>query len=240
MEENKGSSIWKRIRIYLVGVLIGSLVSFAFFKGRGCDAWMPSNRVTEMLNQNAIITNDTILCKMKNNKITIADIQRLVVNGDVNFAESKTKGNPQIYVLEGENVVGEKYKAYFETSKTNHDHDTISYLVGLTGRPAGHCESSENKLIHLSQRHIGKIVNTDDTLNFTDIAPQQVADFNLVKDSVLRGMSEGKVNTSFTKPELKPRALFVFNAIIQKEKYRVSFTKNKGQIDVMDIRKTDF
>lgn len=239
MEEKKGSNIWKRVRIYLVGVGIGSLISFVFFKGRGCDAWMPTNRVTEMLNQNAIIANDTILCKMKNNKIGIGDIKQLMIDGEVNFSESKTKGNPQIYVLEGENVVGEKYKAYFQTWKTGHDHDTISYLIGITGRPAN-CSNSDNKLIHLSQRHIGKIVNTDDTLKFVDIAPQQMESFHLLKDSVLYGIAEGKLNTSHTNPELKPRALFVFNAVIQKEKYRVSFTKNGGIIEIMDIRKTDF
>jgi hypothetical protein len=241
MEEKKeksGSSIWRRLRIYAVGVGLGCLISWGFFKGRGCTDWTPSHRVTELLTQNVLIANDTVLAKMKTNKIEIGDIVQLIQNGEVNFSKSKTDESPQIYVLEGTNVIDEPYSASFSVNKDEGKflHDTISYLIGVTGRDAI-SSTSENKVIHLSDKMKSKIVNMDSKLAFMNDTPQQVKALNLSTDSIQRYIGNGTLNVGLSDPDLLPNALFVFSCLIQKEELRVSFTKNGDVIEVQDIRR---
>lgn len=235
-KEKKGSSIWRRLRIYAVGVGLGCLISWGFFKGRGCSDWTPSHRVTELLTQNVLIANDTVLAKMKTNKIGIGDIVQLIQKGEVNFSESKTSENPQIYVLEGTNVVNEPYSASFSINKDGFLHDTISYLIGVSGKDAI-SPTTENKVIHLSDRMKGKIVNMDSKLAYMNDVPQQIKALNLSPDSIQRYIGEGTLNVGLSDPDLLPNALFVFSCVIQKEELRVSFTKNGGIIEVQDIRR---
>ena len=237
-KKSKGSSIWRRLRIYAVGVGLGCLISWGFFKGRGCSDWTPSNRVTELLTENVLIANDTVLAKMKTNKIEIGDIVQLIQNGEVNFSESKTDGSPQIYVLEGTNIVDEPFAASFSVNKSkgNFLHDTISYLIGVTGKDAMSL-TTENKVIHLSDRMKSKIVNMDSKLAFMNDVPQQITALNLSKDSIQRSIGKGTLNVGLSDPDLLPNALFVFSCLIQKEEVRVSFTKNGDVIEVQDIRR---
>jgi hypothetical protein len=174
---------------------------------------------------------------MKTNKIEIGDIVQLIQNGEVNFSKSKTDGSPQVYVLEGTNVVNEPYSASFSVNKDEGKflHDTISYLIGVTGADAI-SSTSENKVIHLSDKMKSKIVNMDSKLAFMNDTPQQIEALNLSKDSIQRYIGKGTLNVGLSDPDLLPNALFVFSCLIQKEELRVSFTKNGDMIEVQDIR----
>lgn len=93
-------SFWKRVRVYIIGVGIGSLMVLFFFGDRGCGGWLPSNRVKTSIIESIFETSDYIDCKLTCNGFTKEKIENLILNGDVLFKESKTKEDPREYVIE--------------------------------------------------------------------------------------------------------------------------------------------
>ena len=96
-------SFWKRLRVYLLGLGIGSLMVLFFFGDRGCGGWLPGNRVKTSIMETTFVTSDRINCKLYCNEFTAESIANLVVRGSVNFEKSKTKENPREYLIEYEN-----------------------------------------------------------------------------------------------------------------------------------------
>lgn len=130
-------SFWARFRYYLIGVSIGVMVSFFFFRGRGC-AWLPENRVKNEILESVILYTDAVKCQMKCNNVTEADIFELFYSGNVNFSESSPNENPKLYVLEGEN-----FKATFAKE------DTISVIREIRGGNECDCKNEKDILQEL-------------------------------------------------------------------------------------------
>src|SRR5688572_8337673 len=99
-------NFWRRLRFYLIGVAIGLVVSFSFFKNRGC-GWLPGNRILNTLSGSMILVTDSTRCLMDCNNVSDEDVFRMFVDGDVLFSESQTRENPKIYVVQGERVKDE-------------------------------------------------------------------------------------------------------------------------------------
>jgi hypothetical protein len=104
-------SFARRIRLFIIGILIGSLVVWGFlFRGRTFPAWTPEGRVLEALQEHPIRISSEARCMLNCNKITDEDILALIADGDVLFSESDIRGKdiPE-YVVEGK---GENLKLY--------------------------------------------------------------------------------------------------------------------------------
>ena len=93
-------SFWKRVRVYLIGVGIGSLMVLFFFGDRGCGGWLPGNRVKTSIIESTFVSSEYIDCKLTCNGFTREKIQNIILEGDVLFDESKTKEDPREYVIE--------------------------------------------------------------------------------------------------------------------------------------------
>ena len=107
----------RRLRLFLVGVLIGSLVVWGFlFKGRTFPAWTPEGRVLEALRENPIKVSAKARCLLDCNKISDDEVVHFLQNADVIFGESDIRGKdvPE-YVLEGKSQTGKSYKMKFKS-----------------------------------------------------------------------------------------------------------------------------
>ena len=110
-------SFARRIRLFIIGILIGSLVVWGFlFRGRTFPAWTPEGRVLEALQEHPIRISSEARCMLNCNHITDEDILALIADGDVLFSESDIRGKdiPE-YVIEGKGKNLKLYKMKFRT-----------------------------------------------------------------------------------------------------------------------------
>jgi hypothetical protein len=110
-------SFARRIRLFIIGILIGSLVVWGFlFRGRTFPAWTPEGRVLEALNEHPIRISSEARCMLNCNHITDDDILALIADGDVLFSESDIRGKdiPE-YVVEGKGKNLKLYKMKFRS-----------------------------------------------------------------------------------------------------------------------------
>ncbi len=95
-------SFWKRIRVYIIGVGIGSLMVLFLFGDRGCGGWLPGNRVKTSIIESIFETSDLIDCKLTCNGFTKEKVEDLILKGIVLFKQSKTDTDPREYIIEHE------------------------------------------------------------------------------------------------------------------------------------------
>jgi hypothetical protein len=110
-------SFARRIRLFIIGILIGSLVVWGFlFRGRTFPAWTPEGRVLEALQEHPIRISSEARCILDCNKISDEDILALIADGDVLFSESDIRGKdiPE-YVVEGKGKNLKLYKMKFRS-----------------------------------------------------------------------------------------------------------------------------
>lgn len=110
-------SFGRRIRLFIFGVLLGSLVVWGFlFRGRTFPAWTPEGRVLESLQEHPVKISSVARCLLDCNHISDQDILALIADGDVLFSQSDIHGKdvPE-YVVEGKGQNGKKYKMKFRS-----------------------------------------------------------------------------------------------------------------------------
>jgi hypothetical protein len=110
-------SFARRIRLFIIGILIGSLVVWGFlFRGRTFPAWTPEGRVLEALQEHPIRISSDARCMLICNDISDEDILALIADGDVLFSESDIRGKdiPE-YVVEGKGKNLKLYKMKFRS-----------------------------------------------------------------------------------------------------------------------------
>ncbi|MCT4581616.1 MAG: hypothetical protein N4A35_09380 [Flavobacteriales bacterium] len=83
-------TLGRRIKYYMIGAIMGGLLSFFIFNGRGC-GWLPGNRVLQTIKTSKIVTSKQDKCLLECNDINANAIYQLIENGAVNFGESDTE-----------------------------------------------------------------------------------------------------------------------------------------------------
>ncbi len=98
----------RRLRLYILGVLMGCLMVVFFFQGRLSilTDWMPNNRVLLRLQQTDALYTDVALCELRCIDLDTAHVSALKADGDVQFNLSDTHKEPKTYVVDA--VVKEK------------------------------------------------------------------------------------------------------------------------------------
>ena len=91
-----------RLKFYLIGLVLGLLLIYSLFKDREWD-WLPENKVKKFILETPLKINlkkdqTAILTDQFSKKIF-----DLIINGNVNFSESKTKFTNKKYVIEYKN-----------------------------------------------------------------------------------------------------------------------------------------
>lgn len=114
----------QRIKYYISGLLLGFVFVYFAFGNRAC-AWLPGNRVKNMIAEKDILAGDSIQFILDCKKIDQDDIYTLLNdNGNVDFSKSKTKEYPKIYWFDG-------YKENKELAIEFALYDSIAEVVAI-------------------------------------------------------------------------------------------------------------
>jgi hypothetical protein len=108
----------RRLRLFLFGVIAGSLVVWALlFRNRDLPAWTPNDRVMESLRQNPIKIMPAARCMLDCNGISDKDVINVLQTGKVIFSESNVRGKeiPE-YIIEGKQKKGTEVKMLFSSN----------------------------------------------------------------------------------------------------------------------------
>ncbi|MCC7301375.1 MAG: DUF4258 domain-containing protein [Bacteroidia bacterium] len=104
--------LFRKIRLYLFGVVLGGIISyFMFIKDRDLSYWTPERQVTGRLKMYAYTYTDKSKCQMQCNNITETVLKSAMDSASVDFKNSETQRKPcpvySVHTRNGINVRAE-------------------------------------------------------------------------------------------------------------------------------------
>jgi hypothetical protein len=92
----------KRLRLYLTGFFLGSLLVVFFFYDRlsVLTSWLPNNRVLFRIENTLGGITDHAKCQMDCFQVDTVMINYAFEEGDVQFGMSETHADPKVYVID--------------------------------------------------------------------------------------------------------------------------------------------
>tara|TARA_Y100000782_G_scaffold110592_1_gene137280 strand:+ start:24943 stop:25350 length:408 start_codon:yes stop_codon:yes gene_type:complete len=96
--------MWRRVRIYLIGVALGCLLVWAMLirdrSDNTFDFWLPGERILTAIQEDSVLVFPPKLkCEYECYGYNSIDWEYFVKNADVDFSKSKTHQEPKIYFL---------------------------------------------------------------------------------------------------------------------------------------------
>jgi len=94
----------KRFALYGFGFLMGIALVFFFLGGKNASCnWLPNDRMLNIIRSKHIEYSESIKDAISTKRIDSADINNILVNGDIDFSKSQTKNKPcRNYLINGE------------------------------------------------------------------------------------------------------------------------------------------
>ncbi len=94
MAEKGSSGLWRRLRLYGFGFLIGLMVVYFMLQGRGgCNSLTPGMlKLNDLAHHTKFKYNDTAICQMKCQKIDTAELMEAFTYGKVATEKSQSFG----------------------------------------------------------------------------------------------------------------------------------------------------
>jgi hypothetical protein len=119
---SKNADLYRRLRFYGFGFLLGCLVVSILFKGRSCQ--MPGSAKLEELSYQKLEYTKHGECRMKCRNISEAEIKDILKTGKINYDKSNVHDKPcGTYAVEGKTTDGQNVRIVIA------DCDTISRVV---------------------------------------------------------------------------------------------------------------
>lgn len=120
----QNAELFRRIRLYLVGFVLGLILVGFIYKGRGCK--MPSSVKLEELCAQQKIYSEKAKCQLQCLAITESKLNQSLENGKINYDESDVRKEPYgYYTIESVLEAKDSIKVLIE------DKDSVSSIVSL-------------------------------------------------------------------------------------------------------------
>ena len=120
--EGKNSDLFRRLRYYGFGLLLGVLAVSVLYKGKGCQ--LPGSAKMEELSYQKLELTQHGECRMACRGISLDEIKALMKSGKVNYDKSEVRAEPcGKYAVEGTTADGQSIRVIIA------DCDTISKVV---------------------------------------------------------------------------------------------------------------
>jgi hypothetical protein len=120
--EGKNSDLFRRLRFYGFGLLLGVLAVSVLYKGKGCQ--MPGSAKMEELSYQKLELTQHGECRMACRGISLEEIKALMKSGKINYDKSEVRAEPcGKYAVEGTTADGQSIRVIIA------DCDTISKVV---------------------------------------------------------------------------------------------------------------
>lgn len=119
---SKNADLYRRLRFYAFGFLLGCLLVSILFKGRSCQ--MPGSVKLEELSYQKLELTQHGECRMKCRNISEAGVREVLKTGKINYDKSDVRDKPcGTYAVEGKTSQGQELRIVIA------DCDTISKVV---------------------------------------------------------------------------------------------------------------
>jgi hypothetical protein len=219
----------KRLKFFSIGFSIGILFVYFLFKDREFKwSWLPGNRVTEFILQHPIKINTEKFNSLNQKESFSNSVFNTIINGDVVFSKSETKGLIKSYLIENK-----ENKAVISISFQ----DSISQLIKfneitfsneniLNQRDTILNIDSKNFLMQISDKDIrlGKIFSC------------QLNKFNINNEVFENSFNSIRVNWNISKPFLNPYAFYIAKITIENIDYDISFENGSNKLRFKNIQ----
>jgi hypothetical protein len=224
---------WNRFKFYVVGLAIGSVFVYFLFGNRGC-AWLPENRVKNMIGEKEILVSDSTLAAMDCNNISNVDIYNLLKNdGDVEFSKSQTRTTPKVYYLTSENEQG-FYAAEFAIDEELNK----SILLRIHTDNQKNCWDLESKnelhILPLPKKDVLQII-TGQEFRILSKGKCQMKALNISEQEVLEFHENASIDIQKSQPRLSPNPIYVLNGTIRGNRYTISYIIGENRTRISDI-----
>ncbi len=118
----KNADLYRRLRLYGFGFVLGLLIVSFVYKGKGCQ--LPASAKLEELSYQKLEYTKHAQCRMRCRNISDAEIKQVFASGKVNYDRSDVRDKPcGTYAVEGITATGKKLRIIVA------DCDTISRVV---------------------------------------------------------------------------------------------------------------
>ena len=109
----------RRIRLFVFGVLLGSIVMYFFvFKDRNVYK-SPSEVIHGKLQSQHLVYSKHAQCRMQCRNISESEVKDILLNGEVNYKKSQVHDKPcPSYALEGKTADGQTIRVVFAECDT--------------------------------------------------------------------------------------------------------------------------
>lgn len=122
----------RRIYLFLVGVILGSIITWFFVLKNRNIYKSPQEVILGRLKSNPLQFSEHSLCRLECTHLTSDEVKALLVDGDVNYSESKVHEKPcPFYAVEGKAKDGREIRAVFESC------DSTAKVVTVMNLSAG-------------------------------------------------------------------------------------------------------
>ena len=103
----------RRIKLYVIGVLLGSVLVYGLFHNR-IPSWLPATIIKEELREWPLLFSKHASCRMECRDISEAEISMILEEGDVIFSKSRVRDKPcPSYAIEGTTEDGQFVRIVF-------------------------------------------------------------------------------------------------------------------------------
>ena len=91
--------LFKRLKYYGTGLLIGLIFVTFFMRGRGC-SWLPENRLKTSLFERIIVLSEENQKKLSDLNLSEKELVKALIDGDVKFTKSKKNNSFKVYYFD--------------------------------------------------------------------------------------------------------------------------------------------
>jgi hypothetical protein len=90
MQQKGNSDLWRRVRLYMYGLVIGLLGVYFMFGGRGCNSLTPGMlKLNDLAQHTKVVYSDTANCQMKCQHIDTAELKEAFTYGKIDSKKSQ-------------------------------------------------------------------------------------------------------------------------------------------------------
>ena len=87
-------TFWKRLRTYLIGVALGLLIVYVFFKDRDLSGWTPQGRVLTTIDSSQVSISERARCQINCYSLETEEWREIHKVASVDFSESNVRKEP--------------------------------------------------------------------------------------------------------------------------------------------------
>jgi len=219
-----------RLKYYLIGFGLGLVFMFFLFGNRAC-AWLPENRVKNMIAEKDIYIGDSLAEAMACLNVNNDDIYRLLHDeGDIDFTRSKTDGNPKIYLFQGK-------KLEQDITITYALYDSTAEVINFEYPGEGCISSKSNKNRTIVPVPEFTIINLLEQHEFR-ILPQAKCQMKCygISEELILGFHRASTNIAeLSQPQLNPNPIYWMRGKLKGKQFDVKYVVGENRSRIAEI-----